>query len=163
MLCACVHANCMCVCVCVCVCVRACLCMYVRTGICTPCPSGTFKPPGTAYDQCFPCPLQACPGAPGNVYLDGCFASNPGICRSISCTFVDVRELCTVRAQPMLSSAVKIASDQGIADVRPGDSDAFGSAVAWISFGKETASTQIAPILKSTPYSDFCIVNVPGC
>jgi hypothetical protein len=132
------------------------------SGICTPCPSGTFKPPGTAYDQCFPCPVQACPGAPGKVYLDGCFASNPGICRSISCTRVDVRELCTVRAQPMLSSAVKIASDQGIVDVRPGDSDAFGSAIAWISFGKETASTQVAPILKSTPYSDVCVLNVPG-
>ena len=89
------------------------------------------------------------------MYLDGCIATNPGVCRDISCTHMDVRELCTVRAQPMLSSAIKIASDQGIVDVSPGDSDAFGSAVAWISFGKETASTQIASILKSTPCSDF--------
>ena len=116
-------------------------------GICTPCPSGRFRPEGAAYNECAPCPFQACQGAPGKVYLDGCFASNPGVCRSISCTRVDVRELCTVRVQAIISSAVKIASDQGIVDVRPGDSDAFGSAVAWISFGKEGTSTQIPEAL----------------
>ena len=46
---------------------------------------------------------------------------------------VDMRTICTLEIQPKIASALKIAGGQGLPHMDPSDSDAFGSAVAWMS------------------------------
>ena len=126
-------------------------------GVCLPCPAGTFKPAGVRYDECVRCPTASCPGEPGQVYLDGCYGNLTGTCKSLLCTPVDARVLCSIAVQPKVASAVKVARGQGIGrgasrqdgggsmsseEFAPSDSDAFGSAVAWITNGHAQLSNR---------------------
>jgi hypothetical protein len=121
-------------------------------GVCLKCSAGKFSPLGTRYDTCAECPSQECAGEPGQVYLDGCVGNFTGVCKVIPCISVDSRRICSIPIQPRLSSAVKIAAGQGIlmagdgaanggeSVFSPSDSDAFGSALAFISFNSTKVS-----------------------
>jgi hypothetical protein len=104
-------------------------------GFCFPCPSGTYTPTGGGfrYDTCASCPVDKCPGSAGEVYLHGCVGTSTGECRNMSCLSVDTRTLCSVLIQPKVASSMRIAGNQGIRSFAPSDTDAFGSAVAWLS------------------------------
>jgi len=112
-------------------------------GICLECPAGKFTPLDTPYHMCSDCPRQECPGLPGEVYLEGCYARDSGVCKPVACSKVAARALCSLPLQPRLAGALKIAAQQGIDKLNPSeDTDAFSSALAWLSLrAADAAST----------------------
>ena len=106
-------------------------------GFCFPCPIGMYTPKGTPYDSCRLCPANECPGEVGKVYLEGCVGEERGVCRDLTCTLVDARTICTVHVQAKVASGLKISGGQGVTDLNPSNSDAFGSAVTWLSSSSE--------------------------
>lgn len=103
-------------------------------GTCLECPAGKYTPANTPYHACAECPQQDCQGAPGEVYLEGCYARDSGVCKPVVCSVVAARALCSLPVQPKLAGAIKIAAQHGIPELNPSqDTDAFGSALAWIS------------------------------